>query len=169
MVTIRHEKPEDRQAIRTVLRQAFDSSEESGLVDALRKRGAITLSLVALEKEVLVGHILFSPVTIDSGPSSSRVLGLGPMAVLPDHQRKGIGSRLTRVGLEECGRLGHEIVVVLGYPAFYTRFGFSPASLHDIKCEFDVPDDVFMVMELREGALSKTSGTAKYQPEFGSV
>lgn len=169
MVAILHEKPEDAHAIRLVLEQAFGQSNEADIVEILRHRGALTLSLVAIRENEVVGHILFSPVTIESGGSSFNAIGLGPMAVLPQYQRKGIGSQLVRIGLEQCRQSGHEIVVVLGHPGFYARFGFVPARHRGFRCEFDVPDDVFMVMELRQGALDRRGGLVKYQPEFKSV
>ncbi|UCE47563.1 MAG: N-acetyltransferase [Phycisphaerales bacterium] len=169
MVAILHERPEDANAIRFVLEQAFGQSNEADLVDALRHRGALTLSLVAIRENEVVGHILFSPVTVESAGSSFNAIGLGPMAVLPPYQRKGIGSQLVRIGLEQCRQAGHEIVVVLGYPDFYSRFGFVPTKHRGIHCEFDVPDDVFMIMELRQGALAGRGGLVKYQPEFKSV
>ncbi len=169
MITIRHEMPEDIPAIRRVNEQAFDRAEEANLVEALRRRGVIALSLVAVKDAEIVGHILFSPVTIESGESTFDALALGPMAVLPSHQGHGIGSQLVRAGLEECRRLGHDLVIVLGHPDFYPRFGFVPASRYGIRWERDVPDEVFMVAELREGALTERGGTVRYQPEFASV
>jgi putative acetyltransferase len=169
MISIRHERPGDAHAIRFVLEEAFGQSNEANLVEALRHRGALTLSLVALRENEVVGYILFSPVTIESGGSSFNAIGLGPMAVLPPYQGKGIGSQLVRIGLEQCRQAGHEIVVVLGHPDFYGRFGFVPTRYRGIRCEFDVPDDVFMVMELRQGALAGRGGLVRYQPEFKSV
>jgi len=169
MVDIVHERPEDANAIRFVLEEAFGQSNEADLVDALRRRAALTLSLVALRENEVVGHIVFSPVTIESDESSFDAIGLGPMAVLPPHQGKGIGSQLVRTGLELCRKAGHEIVVVLGHPDFYGRFGFVPTRHRGLHCEFDVPDDVFMVMELRQDALAGRGGLVKYQPEFKSV
>jgi len=168
MVSVFHERPGDANAIRFVLEEAFGQSNEADLVDALRNRGVLTLSLVALRENEVVGHIVFSPVTIESAGSSFSAIGLGPMAVLPSYQRKGIGSQLVRIGLEQCRQAGHEIVVVLGHPDFYGRFGFVPTRHRGIHCEFDVPDDVFMVMELRQGALAGRGGLVKYQPEFKS-
>ena len=169
MVAIVHERPEDANAIRFVLEEAFGQSNEADIVDALRHRGALTLSLVALREDEVVGHIAFSPVTIESAESSFDAIGLGPMAVLPPNQGKGIGSQLVRTGLELCRKAGHEIVVVLGHPDFYGRFGFVPTRHRGLHCEFDVPDDVFMVMELRQDALAGRGGLVKYQPEFKSV
>ena len=166
MLTIRRETPKDIDSIRYVNEQAFGQKEEAEIIDKLRKRDVVTLSLVAVQADQIVGHILFSPVSAESEYSSFEAITLAPMAVLPEYQRKGIGSQLVRVGLEECRRLGHEIMVVLGHPDYYPRFGFVPASTYSIKCKYDVPDEVFMALELRQGALSGRSGVVKYQPEF---
>ena len=166
MLTIRRETPKDIDSIRYVNEQAFGQKEEAEIIDKLRKRDVVTLSLVAVQADQIVGHILFSPVSVESEHSSFEAITLAPMAVLPEYQRKGIGSQLVRVGLEECLRLGHEIMVVLGHPDYYPRFGFVPASTYGIKCKYDVPDEVFMALELRQGALSGRSGVVKYQPEF---
>jgi putative acetyltransferase len=166
MLTIRRETPKDIDSIRYVNEQAFGQKEEAEIIDKLRKRDVVTLSLVAVQADQIVGHILFSPVSVESEHSSFEAITLAPMAVLPEYQRKGIGSQLVRIGLEECRRLGHEIVVVLGHPDYYPRFGFVPASTYGIKCKYDVPDEVFMALELRQGALSGRSGVVKYQPEF---
>ena len=169
MLVIRPETPEDSAAIRNVNEEAFGSSVEADLVEKLRSRQAYTISLVATDVDKVIGHILFSPVTIESGNTSFGALGLGPMATLPSYQKKGAGSQLVRAGLQECRRLGYEIVVVLGHAAYYPRFGFVPASTYGIKCEYDVPDEVFMALELRKGALSGRSGVVKYQPEFNEA
>jgi len=166
MLTIRPETPGDTGAIRAVNEDAFGNSSEADLVEKLRTRGAITLSLVATDRNKIIGHILFSPVTIASGNAIYEALGLGPMSVLTSCQRQGIGSQLVLAGLQECRRLGNKIVVVLGHPDYYPRFGFVPASTYNINCEYDVPDEVFMAMELFTGALEGKSGTARYQPEF---
>ncbi|NIO10636.1 MAG: GNAT family N-acetyltransferase, partial [Deltaproteobacteria bacterium] len=166
MVTVLHERPEDARAIRFVLEEVFGQSTEADLIDALRRRGALILSLVALREDEVVGHIAFSPVTIESAESSFDAIGLGPMAVLPAYQGKGIGSELVRMGLKLCRQAGHEIVVVVGHPAFYGKFGFVSTRHRGLHCEFDVPADAFMVMELRQGALAGRGGLVKYQPEF---
>ena len=169
MITIRVEKPEDVGKIRLVNEQAFESPAEADIVDALRRRGAIILSIVAEVDGDIVGHILFTPVTIETAESKFYALAIGPMAVAPDYQNKGIGSELVRKGLEECLNRGYDVVIVLGHPEFYPRLGFKPASPYGIKCEFEVPDEVFMVAQLKEGALSGISGTVEYQPEFSEV
>ena len=169
MVVIRPETPQDSAAIRNVNEDAFGSSVEADLVEKLRSRQAYTISLVATDGDNVIGHIIFSPVTIESGNTSFGALGLGPMAVLSSYQRKGVGSQLVREGLQECRRLGHEIVVVLGHPDYYPRFGFIPAKPRGIECEFEVPDEAWMILELHEGALAGRSGVVKYQPEFNEA
>jgi putative acetyltransferase len=140
-VVVRPERPGDAPAIRHVNEQAFGRAAEADLVDALRRHGTATLSLVAVRDARIVGHILFSPVRIESEARSTAGLGLGPMAVLPACQREGIGSRLVRTALEECRRAGHGWVVVLGHPEYYPRFGFVPASRHGLAWEHPAPDE----------------------------
>lgn len=166
MVSIRLESPSDIDSIRHVNEQAFDQPAEAAIVDKLRNRNALTLSLVAMKDNEVMGHIAFTKVTIESEDSSFEAIALAPMAVLPAYQRKGIGTQLVKAGLEECRRLGHEIVVVLGHPDYYPRFGFIPAKQKGIKCEFEAPDEAWMMLELTEGILAGRTGTVKFQPEF---
>lgn len=167
---IRAETPDDFAAIRQINVTAFGRPQEADLVDALRAAPIQLLSFVAVQDGQVVGHILFSPVSIESeGAVNLNVLGLAPMAVLPDYQRQGIGSRLVQHGLQECKRLGIDAVVVLGHPKFYPRFGFIPAKQKNLRCEYDVPDEVFMVAELQPEALQGCSGTVKFRPEFADV
>ncbi len=166
MLTIRPETPEDIAAIRYVNEQAFGQNEEAELVEKLRNRAALSLSLIAVQKNEIVGHITFSPVVIESERSSFEAITLAPIAVLPEYQRQGIGGQLARAGLEECRNLGHEIVVVLGHPTYYPRFGFVPTKPKGMSCEFEVPAEAFMVLELREGALAGRGGIVRFQPEF---
>ena len=169
VLIIRTEQPGDLDAIRRINELAFGQAAEADLVDALRGAGNVATSLVAVREGLVVGHILFGPVSIESDASSTPAVGLGPMAVLPESQGSGIGSRLVEEGLAACREAGCEIVVVLGHATYYPRFGFVPASRHQISCEYDVPDEAFMVLELTEGALLGTSGTVKYAPEFGDA
>ncbi|HRQ41638.1 MAG TPA: N-acetyltransferase [Chloroflexota bacterium] len=170
MIKIRQELPEDMEAIWKVNEAAFGRPAEAGLVEALRRRGVVTLSLVAEWEGDVVGHILFSPVTItnESGGVVTAV-ALGPMAVSPNCQRQGIGSQLVQTGLDMLRQAGHEMVIVLGHPDFYPRFGFAPASQSGIRWEVEVPDEVFMVMALQPGALEGVTGIVRYQPEFSAV
>ena len=159
-------------AVRAVNEQAFGRAAEADLVDLLRARGKATLSLVAAEADRVVGHILFSPVTIAAGDSVApavAALGLGPMAVLPEHQGRGVGGALVRAGLAASRDAGYGCVVVLGHPTYYPRFGFVPASRLGVAWEHPAPDEAFMLLELREGALGGRGGIVRYQPEFGAV
>jgi putative acetyltransferase len=165
---IRPERPEDIPGIRHVNRSAFETAAEADLVDALRKQAHPILSLVAVDGGEVVGHILFSPMTLPSHPDA-QIMGLAPMAVLPARRRQGIGSSLVRAGLDECRRLGCSAVVVLGHAAYYPRFGFVPASTFGLRSEYDVPDDVFLAIELAAGGLRHAAGTIRYHTAFGSV
>lgn len=166
MLTIRQETPEDMPAIRYVNEQAFGGTVEADIVEKLRHRGALTLSLVAMQNNEIIGHIAFSPVKVESERSSFEAIALAPMAILPAYQHRGIGSQLVRAGLEECHRLGYKAVIVLGHPDYYPRFGFVPASTFNLRCEYPVPEEAFMALELSTGALANVSGIVKYQPEF---
>ena len=166
MPIIRPETPEDIDSIRYVNEQAFGQENESKLIEKLRNHGVLTISLVAVQDGEIVGHIAFSPVAVESGLSSFEAIALAPMAVLPAYQRKGIGSQMVRAGLEECRRLGHEIIVVLGHPDYYPRFGFVLARPKGIDCEFEVPEEAWMILELQDGALAGRRGIVSFQPEF---
>ena len=167
-IEIRDERAGDEAVIRAVNDAAFGQPDESRMVDAIRAARHEAISLVAVSDHTIVGHILFTPVTIDGAASPVRAAGLAPMAVLPPHQRHGIGSRLVHAGLSRCRDRGYSAVVVLGHPAFYPRFGFDRASAFGLTCEFEVPDDAFMVAELSPGSLSGVTGVVKYLAEFGA-
>jgi putative acetyltransferase len=168
-MVIRSERAGDVAAIRAVNRAAFDTPTEADLVDALREQApAAILSLVADEGGAIAGHILFSPVTL-SGDTDVKIMGLAPMAVRPDAQRRGIGSALVRAGLERCAQADYDAVVVLGHADYYPRFGFAPASRFAIASEYDVPDEVFMALELKPAALAGRSGTIRYHPAFATL
>jgi putative acetyltransferase len=167
MVEIRDERAGDEDAIRRVHRDAFGGEFEARLVDLLRERGKAITSLVANDNGQVVGHILFSPVTID-GASDCRALGLAPLAVLPANQRRGIGSSLIREGLSRCASGGYDLVVLVGAPAYYTRFGFRAAKPHGLDNEYGVHEE-FMVLELRQGSVERAKGLVRYQPEFNEL
>ena len=165
---VRLEQPEDIEAIHRVNALAFGREDEADLVDRLRDVVPI-ISLVAVDsnQEQILGHILFSPVAIAGQcPDDLHIAGLAPIAVLPDYQRQGIGAQLMQDGLKECDRQGFKAVVVLGHPAYYPKFGFIPAKEKGLKCEYEVPDEAFMVLELQSDALAGCVGTIKYCAEF---
>ena len=117
----------------------------------------------------VVGHILFTEVSIEDADPSLRALGLAPLAVLSEFQRKGIGTALMRHSLERCRDMGHDAIVVVGHPEYYLKFGFLPASRYGLRCEYEVPANAFMVLELRVGASQGIRGLVRYQPEFAEV
>jgi len=167
-IEIRSERPDDARAIRDVNERAFGGPAEATLVDLLRAANKAVVSLVAQHGDQVVGHILFSPVTVANAPGSFRGAGLAPMSVLPEYQNRGIGSRLVRDGLVACQEAGFDIVVVLGHVGFYPRFGFAPAAHHGLGNEYDA-SDAFMVLELRSGVLGSISGLVKFAAEFGEA
>ena len=166
-VLLRKEMSEDIKQIRNINSIAFDTKAEADLVDRLRDSGIPIISLVAEIDEKLVGHILFTPMTIDN--SDIKIAGLAPMAVLPEYQNKGIGSALVEKGLKYCTNEKYEAVAVLGHPNYYPKFGFVPSTRFDLISEYDVPKEVFMVKELVSNLLSKVSGVIKYHEEFGKL
>ena len=165
---IRAERETDIDAVRAVNISVFETPCEANLVDALRKQATPVVSLIAKEGDTIVGHIMFSPVSL-SGLPELKIIGLAPMAVMPERQRKGIGSALVRAGLEQCKQLGFVAVVVLGHTEYYPRFGFSPTSRFGIDCEYDVPEEAFMAMELQPDALHEKTGKVKYHAAFSSL
>jgi putative acetyltransferase len=169
MVTIRPERPEDYPTVFEINKRAFGRPEEAELVEQLRSVADPQISLVAELNGQVVGHIFFSPVMIDDGASSFVALGLAPMAVLPELQNQGIGSLLVKEGLNAARRMGQSVVVVLGHPKFYPRFGFEIASRKGLRCEFPAPDEAFMVVELESGVLHGRTGIVKYLSEFSAV
>ncbi len=169
MIVIREETAVDIPSIHQINTAAFGRMGEADLVDKLRQRGAFTLSLVAVADEQLVGHVLFSPVVIEGDCGIWTAVALGPVAVLPDYQNRGIGDQLIRAGLAACLERGDDVVAVLGHPNYYPRFGFVPSVKHGIKSEYDVPDEVFMVAELCERALAGRKGVVRYAAEFNEI
>lgn len=165
---IRGEQERDRDAVRALNLAAFETPAEANLVDALREQARLLICLVAEEAGGVVGHILFSPVSL-AGHPERRIMGLAPMAVVPGHQRMGIGSALVRAGLERCRDLGFGAVVVLGHPSYYPRLGFQPAARFGIDCEYEAPEEAFMLVELVSGYLRGATGTVQFHPAFRDV
>lgn len=165
-ITIRQERPGDERAVWHVNSAAFGQPDEADLVDRLRKQAGPYLAFVAEVEGAVVGHIAFTPVTLDARPDLD-LRGLAPMAVLPGHQRLGVGSALVRAGLAACREDGAHSVVVLGHPAYYPRFGFRSADAFGLTCEYDVPREAFMTLELYAGSLDGVEGTVRYHQAFG--
>ncbi len=169
MVIVRPENPADGPAIRAVNVAAFGGPAEAGLVDLLRRRGKLLLSLVAVEAGSVVGHAAFSRVRLRDVRSHALGAGLGPMAVRPDRQRGGVGTLLVERGLELCRVQGVAYVVVLGHPGYYPRFGFRPAPQYGLRCAYEAPEGAFMALELVGGTLRGLWGVVLYEPEFDAV
>lgn len=161
MMVIRAEHVDDIPAIAAVHIAAFPTPAEARVVDALRKAGRLTISLLAEQNGIVGGHVALSPITI-AGEGGG--LGLGPIAVLPQFHRQGIGKSLVNQALAEARKLGTGLVVVLGSPAYYGRFGFKPASGFGLSDEYG-GGGAFQAIELRPGATCHR-GVVQYAPEF---
>jgi putative acetyltransferase len=165
MPIIRNEYRDDFDQIALINELAFGQPTEARLIDALRENGKIILSLVAEANRKVVGHILFSPASIEG--NDIKLAALGPMAVLPRHQRHGIGTMLVHDGIALCRTLGYRAIVVVGHPEYYPRFGFKPGSEFGLATPWkDVPPEAFMVLELEPGALQDAAGIVHYAEEF---
>lgn len=164
-VTVRPETHSDASAVRRLLADAFGGSDEADLVDDLRRRPDV-FTLVAECERAVVGAITFSPVFGRAGNGGLRAVGLGPMAVRPDWQRRGIGSALVRAGIEACRARHHGLIVVFGHADYYPRFGFASSRRVGLRCKWSRDDDHFMHLELEAGQLALAGGHVDYCPEF---
>jgi putative acetyltransferase len=165
-VSLRFETRDDLNTIRRVNTAAYGRVAEANLVDVLRKHWQVMISLVAEVENEVVGHVLLTQVTLMPTVPSLRMLGLGPVAVLPEFQRRGIGSMLIRETISQASADGWQALVVVGPPEYYVRFGFFPARQAGLESEFRVPPESFMVLELQPGTLADLRGVVRYQPEF---
>jgi len=174
-IIIRQETQDDYSWVIELTEKAFETLEisdhnEGKLVDTLRKANTFIeeLSLVAELNGQIVGHILFTPIIINNGEQQFQSLVLAPVSVLPAFQKQGIGAELSLAGHQKAKELGFQSVILIGHPEYYPRFGYKPASTWGIKTHYELPsDDVFMAVELTEGALSNVSGMVIFPPEFG--
>lgn len=167
---IRQEQKSDHRKVYEINKLVFNQENESMLIEKIRVGDSYVpeLSLVAELDGEIIGHILFSKIKI-LGEAEYESLALGPMAVVPKHQKKGIGGKLLTTGLEIAKELGFESVIVVGHKDYYPRFGFEKASKWNIKCPFEVPDEAFMAIELVENSLKNKDGTVQYPKEFMEV
>jgi putative acetyltransferase len=165
-INIREERPGDEPAIYRVNELAFGEDTEPKLVDALRDAGDYTLSLVAEIRGDVVGHVLFSPLYSEMGRLLPGGIALGPLAVLPDWQRQGVGSALVREGLRLCTEAGHHYCILLGSSRYYPRFGFEPATPHGIWSQFDALNKDLQLIELAPLGLDGFTGLIRFAPAF---
>ena len=167
MEKIRPEREQDTSGVRRVLEAAFPTAAEADLVERLRRGAKSVIALAAEDDGEVVGHIVFSPLSLE--PLAGAIgLGLGPVAVLPDHEKHGVGRRLVQNGLAACHAWGAGFVTVLGDPEYYGRFGFEPASEHGLLNEFGAGPH-FMVFPLKKNGLPPRGTLIKYAPEFSGM
>jgi putative acetyltransferase len=164
-VVIRTETAADHSMIRQVNEAAFGCADEAGIIEALRIESVVLLSVVAELDGPIVGHILFSRMSIETPTGAVAAVALAPMAVLPQHQRQGIGGKLIRYGLDTLRGLGERVVIVVGHPGYYPRFGFSTGRARSLESPF--PPDAFMALELTRDALDGIHGQVRYPHAFG--
>ena len=171
MVFFAAETQRDIGCIRALLIEAFGGMGEADLVEAIRKSSNFIpeLSLVGREDGVAIAHILFTSIVIEGRDRTFGALALAPLAVTPQRQRQGIGTQLVEFGLSKCRELGHAIVVVVGEPEYYQRFGFQRASQFGLTPSLELPDEVFMVAALKPDALRDVSGVVSYPAYFDGV
>ena len=149
-----------------VHRRAFDGrTDEAHIVQRLHDAEKAVVSLVAVDGDRVVGHVLFSPTRAEHQGENVELVGLAPVGVLPERQNEGIGSALIQRGLEGCREAGVDAVVVLGDPGYYSRCGFERASEYGLGNEYGA-DEGFMIKPVREGAVDDVDGIVTYQPEF---
>ncbi len=165
---IRPERPADIPAITTIHQAAFQGEGEGRLVELLRQNGKAEISLVAEADSQVIGHVLFSPVTIASRADLLRGLGLAPVGVLPAWQKQGAGTGMIQLGLKMANLRGYNYCVVLGDPGYYQQFGFQAAALFGLENEYGAHDE-FMALEFRRGCLSGAAGLVQYAPEFNQL
>jgi putative acetyltransferase len=167
--SIRTAKPDDFEAAYGVHAAAFPENTEARLVELLHQRGKADISLVAVLDGAVVGHVLFSPISISrNGVEIAPGLGLAPVAVRPQYQRQGIGKSLIHRGLEVCRQRQCPLVVVLGDPRYYQQFGFRRASDLGFQNEYQA-DESFMVLELQKDGLPDVGGLVRYASEFSEL
>lgn len=168
---IRPEQPDDIDAITLVNKLAFERDDEAILVLKLREVAKPNVSLVAEDDAgQIIGHILFTPASIHAPHGDIAGMGLAPMAVHPDHQIQGVGTQLLKAAINRIAQMDYPFIIVLGHVDYYPRFGFVPASLRNIRCQWTgIPDEAFMILVLDPIAMQHISGTAYYHPVFEEV
>lgn len=165
---VRGEKAADYADIYEINKLAFGREDEGRLIEDIRKTKnyEFGFSLVAVKEEKILGHALFSKAFVVHKGRRFKCLALGPMAVLPEHQRKGIGKALIAEGFERAKEVGFGAIVVLGDPAYFEQFGFKPSLVYKVRCSFSPSPEYFMVKEITRNAMRGIIGTVQYAREF---
>ena len=167
MLFVRSERLEDIASVRILNEHAFEQLAEANIVDKLRHACPEMLSFVAEDEGRVVGHILFAPAVIKSGKKVVQGMALAPMAVVPERQREGIGTKLVEHGFKVLQERSCPFVIVLGHPDYYPRFGFELASRYRITCQWEgVPDEAFMIIIFDDIVMEGVAGVARYRDEF---
>ncbi len=165
---VRTEEETDHPLVYQLNARVFESDGEAKLVEKLRGSPDTLLSLVAEKNERIVGHVMFSRVSL-IGHADLKIVGLAPLAVAPEVQNTGIGTELVNQGISMCREAGVDVIVVVGHSHYFPDFGFKPGVSFGIDCEYDVPKDVFMLNELKEGSLADKKGVVFYHPAFAAL
>jgi putative acetyltransferase len=168
-LTVRLETSADQPAVARVVTDAFGQPGEARLVEVLRSEADPHISLVAERNGAIVGHVFFSPVTVEGAPNAPPLGALAPLAVAPSLQGGGIGSALVRAGLAHCSEHGWRAVFLLGEPGYYARFGFGLAAPRGLRYRSEAFDAGFQALELEPGALDGVRGLVQYPPAFASL
>ena len=170
---IREENKHDYDKVYELIEESFKNEklsdhDEQNLVNRLRRSDEFIkeLSMIATDHENIVGHIMLTKIIILDKEISHDSLALAPVSVLPEYQGKGIGSLLIKTAIKKAKELGYNSIVVLGHDKYYPKFGFEKASNYEIIAPFEVPDEAFMVLELREESLKHVRGMVQYSKAF---
>ena len=170
---IRQEVEKDHETVFKLIEAAFRDMEMSDqqehfLAERLRLSDAFIpeLSLVTIEHETIIGHILLTRISIVNEENVTSSLALAPVSVLPEFQGRGVGSALIIESHKVAKDLGHDSIVLVGHPNFYPRFGYEPIHRYGISLPFDVPEEVSMIKDLSLGALNNVKGEVMYPRAF---
>ena len=167
-ISIRYEKLEDQELVYRLIDECFESDDEEKLVRLLHTDNQSLISLVAEIDSEIIGQIILSKMTAEDD-SSLNIYGLAPMCVSPKYQNQGIGTKLIERAIQEAKVSNIDAIFVLGHPSYYPKFGFKPTHSYQIKCEYDVPTDVFMVLDISNKLVKLENQTVYYAEEFGKV